>query len=78
MGNELDHRPPDDPKQVISRDDGWFIVGPDGGDLAGPFATLDDVEDYLDSREAHAAKPPLPQPEPQVKAPPNPVASRPS
>jgi hypothetical protein len=59
MASESDHPRPGDPRQVIARDDGWFVVGPDGAEIAGPFRTLDDVEDYLDSQEAHPTEPPL-------------------
>jgi hypothetical protein len=71
MGIESDHPPPKDPRQVISRDDGWFVVGPDASEIAGPFANLDDVEDYLDSHDARA-----PKPEPPAESSPDPVTAR--
>ena len=76
MGNDSGQTRPIDPHQVIFRDDGWFIVGPDGIDIAGPLATLDDVEDYLDSYAARAAKPPVPTPEQLTQLPPDHVTAR--
>jgi hypothetical protein len=72
MGMESGQPLPEDAKQVIARDDGWFIVGPDGGEIAGPFVTLDDVEDYLDAHDARTPKPS----DPPAESPPDPITAR--
>jgi len=75
MGNDSGQTPPIDPHQVIFRDDGWFIVGSDGHDVAGPLATLDDVEDYLDHHHARFGTKPAQSPELPTAPPPDPVAA---
>jgi hypothetical protein len=72
MGIESDHLAAGITRQVIARDDGWFVVGPEGSEIAGPFANLDDVEDYLDSQDARSPK----QPDPPVESVSDPVAAR--
>jgi hypothetical protein len=43
---------------VVVRGKAWFVLGTDGEDLAGPFVTLRQVEDYLDAAAELPAAPP--------------------
>jgi hypothetical protein len=55
MSSESDHPSSQESREIVARGNEWFVIGPDGGQLAGPFTTLRQVEDYLDSSDARAA-----------------------